>query len=460
MHTQNHSFVNVNPQYRYALPDWKKCADCFSGEREIKSSGELYLPKTEGQLADSRFGQKRYEAYKERAVYHNYFASSVLSMLGVMHREPPEAIELPERIHSLHDRCSSDGLSLAETLRRINMFQLVFGRCGVLLDVPGCDTSPNAVPVMSIYSPDRIPDWNTGSFSDSDLSWVILDESGFEHASSGWSFRKKYRICSLSPDGEYYTRVLDQEEYSVFDPLSYNPTEEEYPLVRGKRLTRIPFVFANAANICTDVQKPPLLPLANLCLAIYRGEADYRHALFMQAQSTLFLKGFHLDDPPMMGAGNYIHTESPDASGSFLEISGNGLQEMRSAQNDLHSAAKEMGLSLDGFRSNESGESLKTRMEVKTSMIRTIAETGASAIRFLLRTAAEWCSADPEQITFRPNTDFSESGVAASEVRNLWDAKSAGLPLSSRSIHDWLRKNDFTDIPYDQEMEDIRKESR
>ena len=459
MSTQNHSLFNVNPQYRYAQNDWKKCADCFSGEREIKSSGELYLPKTEGQLADSRFGQKRYEAYKERAVYFNYFASTALSMLGLMHREPPEAIELPERIRSIQDHCSSDALSLPDTLRRINMLQLVFGRCGILLDIPEGDTSPNAVPVMTIYPPDRIPDWSSGSLACSSLNSVMFDESGFERGSSGWAFRRKYRICALSPDGEYYTRVLDQDEAAGFDPLAYTPEDDEYPLVCGRRLDRIPFVFANAADISPDVQKPPLLALANLCLAIYRGEADYRHALFMQAQSTLFLKGFHLDDPPMMGAGNYIHTESPDASGSFLEISGNGLQEMRSAQNDLHAAAKEMGLSLDGFRSDESGESLKTRMEVKTSLMRTIAGTSASAIRFLLESAAEWCGADPKQIVFRPNMDFCEGGVAASEVRSLWDAKSAGLPLSARSIHDWLRKNDFTDLPYDKEVADIRKES-
>lgn len=459
MHTQEYTSFNGNPQYRYALNDWKRCTDCFSGEREIKSSGELYLPKTEGQLADSRFGQKRYEAYKERAVYYNYFSSTVLSMLGLMHREPPEIIELPERIASLRDCCSSDGLSLADILRRVNMLQLVFGRCGILLDVPAGDSSPNAVPVMTVYPPARIPDWNAGSVSSSALDWVVLDESGFERDSSGWIFRKKYRICAMSPDGEYYTRVLDQELLPEFDPLSYIPEEEEYPLVRGRRLGRIPFVFANASDISPEVRKPPLLPLANLCLAIYRGEADYRHALFMQAQSTLFLKGFHLDDPPMMGAGNYIHTESPDASGSYLEISGSGLQEMRAAQNDLHAAAKEMGLSLDAFSSRESGESLKTRLELKTSQMRTIAETASAAFRFLLRSAAEWCAADPETVAFRANMDFCEGGVSAAEVQNLWSAKNEGLPLSARSIHDWLRKNDFTDIPYDQEIADIEKEN-
>ena len=178
----------------------------------------------------------------------------------------------------------------------------------------------------------------------------------------------------------------------------------------------------------------------------------------MQGQSTLFLKGFQLDGPPMMGAGNYIHTESPDASGGFLEISGAGLQEMRTAQNDLHEMAKSLGLSLDNWSNTESGEALKTRLAVKTALMRAIAETGERSLHHLLRMAAEWCGADSDEVVFRVNRDFSEGGVSASDVLELWNAKTAGLPLSARSIHDWLRRNDFTDASYDEELEQIRQD--
>ena len=177
----------------------------------------------------------------------------------------------------------------------------------------------------------------------------------------------------------------------------------------------------------------------------------------MQAQSTLFLKGFQLDGPPMMGAGNYIHTESPDASGSYLEISGSGLQEMRAAQNDLHAIAQNMGITLDS-RSNESGEALKTRLAVKTALMRAVAGTAEKTMLQILRIAAGWCGADPDEVVFRVNRDFNEGGVAASDVLDLWNAKNAGLPLSARSIHEWLRRNDFTDASYDEESERITRE--
>ncbi len=444
----------ANPQYRYALSDWCKCDDCFAGEREVKEAGETYLPKTEGQMADPQFGTRRYEAYKTRANYFNYFFSTVAMMLGIMHREPPEAIELPERIRSIRTTASSDGLPLSSTLRRINLLQLVYGRCGVLLDVPPENISPDAVPVMTLYPAHRILDW------DDTLSTLLLDESGWENRNGMWSFVRRVRFCALSPEGEYFSLLMSPEEYAEFRSAPHKIPEESFPEICGRRLRRIPFVFANVTDSCTDIQKPPLLPLVNICLAIYRGEADYRHALFMQAQSTLFLKGFQLDGPPMMGAGNYIHTESPDASGSFLEISGAGLQEMRAAQNDLHEMAKNMGISLDNSSQNESGEALKTRLAIKTALMRTVADTGEKCIQNLLAIAAEWCNADLSEVKFTANHNFTEGCASASEVLELWNAKNAGLPLSARSIHEWLRKNDFTDSSYEEEIELIRRDKQ
>lgn len=449
----------LNPQYLCAAEDWRVCSDCFAGEREIKRAGERYLPKTEGQMADAQFGSRRYDAYKARANYFNYLATTIATMLGIMHREPPEAIELPERIRTIRTTASSDGLPLDDTLRRLNLFQLLYGRCGLLLDVPPATVSPEAVPVMTLCAAPQILDWTCENGDSSALTSLLLDESGWECGAEGWEFLRKVRLCTLSPDGEYCSARMTPDEFRAFRASPHALPDECFPEIRGRRLKRIPFVFANVNDSGTAVPAPPLLPLANACLAIYRGEADYRHALFMQAQSTLFLKGFQLDGPPMMGAGNYIHTESPDASGSYLEISGAGLQEMRAAQNDLHAIAQNMGISLDS-RSNESGEALKTRLAVKTALMRAVAGTGEKTMLQILRIAAAWCNADPDEVVFRVNRDFNEGGVAASDVLDLWNARNAGLPLSARSIHEWLRRNDFTDASFDEENERMKDEKR
>lgn len=445
----------IHPQYSFAAEDWVLCDDCFSGEREIKRRGEVYLPRTEGQMADTMYGSKRYEAYKYRANYFNYFASTIHAILGILHREPPQRIELPPRLFSMKNGFSANGDSLEEMLHLVNFHQLVYGRCGMLLDSPFWDDSPNAVPVCALYPAHRILDWEQ---SGNVLSFVLLDESG-DHFNPELKCREhvqKLRLCALDKNGDYYSVVLTPEEYSNFD-FSAELPDSVYPEIRGKRMGKVPFCFVNTSDTSSMIQAPPLLPLANLCLAIYRGEADYRHALYMQAQSTLFLKGFPLDDPPMMGAGNYIHTESPDAAGSFLEISGAGLSEMRESLTKLHETAVNMGVALAETGDSESGEALKTRLSVKLALLENIAGTAGNAFRKILRMAAEWCSVDPDSIIFEPNFDFTDSSVSAADVSCLWTAKKEGLPLSERSIHEWLRKNDYTGLSYEEEVEAVKQ---
>ena len=275
-------FQCVNPQYSFAVEDWNLCDDCFAGEREIKRRGEIYLPRTEGQMADPKYGSKRYEAYKYRANYFNYFASTIHAILGILHREPPKRIELPLRLHSMKQEFSAAGDSLEEMLHLVNFYQLLHGRCGMLLDSPFWDDSPNAVPVCALYPAHRILDWDQNGNM---LSFVLLDESGeqFDPVKKCREFLPRLRLCALDQNGEYFSILLTPQEYAAFDFSSEIP-ERAYPMIRGKRLGKIPFVFTNISDTTSMIQSPPLLPLANLCLAIYRSEADYRHGLYMQAQ--------------------------------------------------------------------------------------------------------------------------------------------------------------------------------
>ena len=102
----------LNPQYLCAAEDWQVCSDCFAGEREVKHAGERYLPRTEGQMADAQFGMRRYDAYKARANYFNYLATTIATMLGIMHREPPEAVA---------EACNSSRL-LVKNLSAVDFF--------------------------------------------------------------------------------------------------------------------------------------------------------------------------------------------------------------------------------------------------------------------------------------------------------------------------------------------------
>ena len=90
--------------------------------------------------------------------------------------------------------------------------------------------------------------------------------------------------------------------------------------------------------------------------------------------------------------------------------------------------------------------------EVKLALLENIANTSGAAFRKILHLAAEWCSVDPDTVLFEPNLDFTDTSVSAADVSYLWNAKKEGLPLSERSIHEWLRKNDYTGLSYEEEL--------
>jgi hypothetical protein len=232
----------------------------------------------------------------------------------------------------------------------------------------------------------------------------------------------------------------------------------KYPVLAGKKFQKIPFTFVNALDCEPEFSDSPLLSLADLCLAIYRGEADYRQALFMQGQATLFFKGFEPKNV-RIGAGCFISSEQENADAKYLEVSGNGLPEMRTSQSNLHEASIRLGLAFIDQGKAESGDALGKRMAVKTASMKNIAITAADGVKRQCQFAAEWAGADPEDVDVRPNLDFDDAAVAALDLLNLWTVKLQGAPLSEQSYHAYLQKNGYTEMGYKEEKALCEEES-
>jgi len=458
---------SYNPEFISTYPDWKKMFDTNAGEREIKEATTEYLLKTEGQKNDKKNGSTRYANYVLRANYFNYVADTVISMLGVMYSEGPDKIELPDRINGMMKHATPANADLLDVARRINNNQLIFGRYGILVDVP--DSEGITDPVLIEYKWDKIINWHsTISGGVEKLNFVVLDESGnvLNPIKNEWEYAESYRLLALDGDGVYYSRQLDSKDLSEIDilnpPISYDEKGNEidiYPKLAREPLDFIPFVFVNTTNIMPSVEKPPLLALANLCIAIYRGDADYRQALFMQGQDTLFVSGMDPAIPLALGAGAAVRAENPDATMRYVGVTSNGLSKTEKAQEDLHDKAQRSGIALIDQSTQESGEALKTRLAIKTANMKTIALTGAVALKKALQIAAIWAQADEDEVSVIPNLDFSASTATAQQVLQLWTSKMQGLPLSLATIHEWLRQNDFTAKDFEEEEEEIENEN-
>jgi len=446
--------------------DWDLMDDSYHGQRRVKDKGFKYLPATPGQIMDglqhNQKGRKNYQAYKTRATFPDAVSAAVEALLGVMHHKPA-TIELPDSMADLMDKATIKGESLQMLLRRINEHQLIIGRLGLLADIED-GAEVGTMPYIALYKAKDVINWDDTQRAIQErnrLNLVVLNESRHERTNLEWKFVRRYRalmLGELDPNDEsevYQMAVLGEQTN-----LNLTTADTITPSIAGRSLDDIPFVIINSRDIVAEPDDPPLLGLANLSMTIYRGEADYRQALFMQGQDTLVIIGGTEGEDVRAGAGAHIDVPM-GGDAKYIGTDSKGLKEMReSIQNDKKEAAESGGKLLDTRGANaESGEALRIRVGARTASLNQIAMTGAEGLQTILRLIARWCACDPKQVKVTANMDFADASVEGRTLVDWMSAKALGLPWSRESIHRKLQEKDFTEMEYEDEMAAIEAEA-
>jgi len=457
---------STNPLYSEFITDWITMRDTYRGERIVKDKGEAYLPATGGMKADgmnsaNAIGYQAYKAYKERAVFHDFVSDAVEAMIGMMHHKPP-VIELPSVLEDMRKNATITGESLEQLLRRINEEQLVTGRLGLLLDLPQNPDPTNPLPYIVSYRAEDIINWDDGARGQMllpQLNLVVLNESEYERTDEfEWELVEKYRALILGD-------VEDNENSGVYRTGVFRKnltfTEEALiePSIRGSMLDKIPFTFINTKDIVSCPDDPPLIGLAKLALAIYRGEADYRQNLFMQGQDTLVITGGN-EEEYRVGTGAVINLPNSESDAKFIGVTSDGLAEQRqSLENDKAQAVNKAGQMIDTrSRQKESGDALKIRLAAQTATLNQIALTGAAGLESTLRMAAEWLGANPDEVNVTPNLDFVDDELTGKTLVEYMSAKAMGAPLSNKSVHSIIKNRGLTEMEYEEEISEIENE--
>lgn len=468
-----------HPQYIERLAEWIQCEDTYQGQRAVKSKRLDYLPATESMVQDGMQtptspGWRDYEAYLIRAYFHDVMREAVEAIIGIMH-DKPAVIKLPARLQGMMDKATIQGEGLQALLRRINVAQLVKGRCGLLADAPTGVDADKATPYISFYDAERVINWDEGKLNEGrqELDLVVIDESGFRREGFTWKTERKYRVLSRGgplslasgwvrpAEGAPFTVAVKVNETSM-------PVAEDFltPSIAGRSLDQIPFVFVNANDVVPDTDISPLLGLSNLALALYTAEADYRQTLYMQSQSTLVIIGGNVDEaaPTKLRVGNGGLIDLKIGGDAFyIGPDGAGLSEMRqSIENDKLKAAEKGSSFLDAgtdASSTQTGEPLRIRIAARTTTMSSVAKAGGQALENILRYCAEWIGEDPDEVSVVPVTDFADQTVAGAALLAFMQAKQLGLPLSLRSMHRMMSINDMTEMDFEEENAQIEEEA-
>lgn len=483
-----------HPFYFEFREDWITMRDLYRGERVVKRKGEHYLPATSGMRIDgmgsnaqskAKPGQSAYDAYRKRAYFADYVKDGVEALIGMMHQKPA-TFEIPPQLEPLVEKCTLTGEGLQELLRRINTEQLIAGRVGLLADLPAQLPDPqpgslpdSVLPYIALYIAEAMINWDNSDLEEGyhALNMVVLNESGFYRWENfTWRELTKYRVLQLGDmltdeeDGAADYKMGTFTDKEGANNLVYNVDAMASPMYMGRKLQEIPFVFINTKDINPTPDDPPLLGLARLALAIYRGDADYRQTLFMSGQDTLVVTGgvrktdgTAQDEPLRVGAGARIDVEV-GGDAKYIGVTANGLSEQRqSLENDRALASQKAGRLIQAgpSKQDESGEALKTRITAQTATLNQIALAGAKGLENLLKIMAKWIGLSQtviDSIKVTPNLEFADFALVAQDIVQLMTAKQLGAPLSKESIHGILVDRGITQLSFDDEMAKIEEE--
>lgn len=400
-----------HPEYtNERIVEWRLMRDAFDGESAIKRRRTTYLTMPPGwkQMPDK--GEEAYEAYITRARFPEIVSNAIRSMVGIMHGQEWQ-IALPPALKYMTERSTLDKLPLEILSRRISTELLITGRYSLLADAPANGGDPYLVG----YGAETLVNWDElGDF-------YVFEELVNRRDGFVWDQITQSRVLQLS-DGRYVQMLYDNGML----------VGETIPTMRGGGgLDFIPVAVGGAMDLDLKPDVPPLIGVARAALAHYQIYADYRTALFMAYQDTLFVYNAE-KAPTAIGAGVLVNLKSSevgkDVKAEYLAPSGTSIvAHERGMDREQQAAIKSGAQMFDGTSSGqESGEARRLRFSAETATLATIAGSSAAILERGLKNCAIMAGANPDEVVVTPPGNMLEGRLDATEVQALVGAWEAG----------------------------------
>ena len=445
MRNSNTGVQFVRKEIALKKKQWAVIRDCLEGEQKIKDKGIEYLPYPSTSKPDCNPNDdKRYQAYKDRAVFLNVTRRTLYELLAQVFIKPPVVDSLDnDLIKYLLENATGNGVSLNQCAKQSLNYALAYAYGGVFVDFPETNGAVSLAdfqkggyrPTITPYSPFDIKNFRVEDVgAEERLTLVVLGENYFELNSDGFEVKEKQQLRVLRlVDGVYkqiiYRSESDNNALRVNDFKEYKtitPTDAD-----GKTLDYIPFYFVGMENNNPYPDNPIMYDLASLNIAHYRNSADYENTMFIAGQATLFVSGLEgnksmpigsTDTPAIkLGTEHAINLKNGGTAGLLQAKADSGLAESMEK--------KEKQMSAFGAKFLDSDNVAKTAYQVKVenpsqgSILANCADNVSDAYTKALKTAHRLCGLDDSNVLFELNTDFEYNRVGSDEQNffiNAW----------------------------------------
>lgn len=438
----------IRPDVQDALQDWVLVEDCVAGSRQVKSKGEVYLPKIIVSR-DATENEEINKKYRLRAQFFNVTGRTRDELVGEVFIKDTE-IELPSAIELMEGDVDGSGTTFEQQAKDVLGNVLASGRAGLLVDFPRVEDgevitradleSGEIRPKILQYTAPQIINWTVGV--DNKTGHKTLDLLTLKEMAEvgGDEFEKKYE-----PRYRVYRRQskIDREtganvstvtvevwrEMDHEDTIGGNEKHTEYGIVESAQpvlqydqtpFRRIPFVFIGSKNNDETIDAPPLLDLAILNVGHYRNSADVEWAAFNEGQTTLAITGLsdewvkaHMANGVFLGSGNAL----------LLPVGGDAklLQANPATMSSELMKLKVEQMKAIGGRLIEPNQVEKTAFEAgldktgQVSILSSVANNVASAYEQAFTFAERFLSDPSESAEVTLNTQYDFGGLSPSE---------------------------------------------
>lgn len=476
--------VVAHAEYIYWRSEWRKLRDVLAGQREIKRQGKVYLKGLAGQ------DNEGYDRYLDGATFYNMTGQTLNGMIGQVFMRDPLIIGLPPKFKNIiRLKFGKDGSGHSAFCKTIVSEQIAMGRYGVLVDAP---STPTTEPISYVvgYATENILDWDVedvdGTFQ---LTRVLLRE--FTRAKHTQTAPIKRNPYLTPPDTSLRTQRIQQKQ-SIVQPASYinnytysttyrelileeqedgtrvyrqrvyvdtlNSVEYETltPQIRGKTLDFIPFKFFGAAGNQPDVEKPPILDIADLNLSHYRTYALLEWGRAYTALPVYYAQGNDDETAAEYHIGPSMVWEVPVGSEpGIVEYTGQGLKALETALD-----TKERQISAIGGRmlpgakfGSESPDQTAARQSSEHALLLNVIQACESGLIDVIRWWLFWRDVPlsvTEGVNYNINRTFANAGLGAREYRAIHMMYKDGV-IRIEDFYNYLMKADVLDPETTQE---------
>ena len=457
-----------HPDYSESLEIWKACDDSAEGEYEIHEGGIKYLPKLSGET------KAEYDARKNRTPFFNAYWKTISGLKGMLFRKAPILSPIPPGVVDYMNDVDMAGTGIDTFTQEICEELLSTGRIGVLIDYPPMPVNADGRPItvaqaeaqglrprMAKYEATDIINWKRQRINNSmQYTLIVLKEEAYiGDTEFSQDYEDRYRVLDLTPIG-YRQRVF---RINLRGEDELVEGSEIYPVMNGKALYSIPFVFFGVNGTGDEVETPPLLDLMTMNLHHYGVSADWEHGCHFQGLPTPYISGYSpsvsesgIKESLGVGGTSALCFPDPNAKMDYAEISGN----FEALQKNLIMKEKQMAVlgarMLEQQQSSaESGIALQQRSSGEQSQLAAMSQVVSATMTRCLRIFSDWAGQSGE-IKYQISTDFLPVGLSAQELTALVSSWQAGA-ISQHTLFDNLQRGEIVSdsVTFEEEQERI-----